>query len=185
MRAILGALFLVILAGHAAGQENSHPAASELVSFAFNPQASYGDAASRPQLAKLLGQYCDTVLADIPRNTPREHEWVRKGIDTRDLAVVESVISSVQFSRWTLAKTFAECSSHALTLADGPSLSPLAQAKLWARLVMTFNGTNDLSISAARVGLVSTASDPYAFRYLGGVRYALTRAAMGVLDDIK
>ena len=185
MRATMCALFLILLASRVAGQENEHPAASELVRFVVNPWASSGEGASRPRLAKLLAQYCDAVLTVIPHNTPSEHEWLREETETTDLSVIENVLSSVQFSRYTLAKTFAECASHALTLAESPSISPLTEAKLWARLVMTFNGSNDAVIHATRLGLRSATDDPYSFQYLGAVRIALTRAVMGALADIE
>jgi hypothetical protein len=78
----------------------------------------------RASLATALHQYCESVLVQVPRNTPEEDRWLED--ETRDLRPnsiydpdhplsweqrFDRIRNSVEFARNGLRHIFSECSS--------------------------------------------------------------------------
>ncbi|HEY7581057.1 MAG TPA: hypothetical protein VH855_25975 [Acetobacteraceae bacterium] len=176
---------VLVLPRSAKSQLSPIPPVADILSFALDPGRSNGDANSRIHLATLLSKYCAAVLNAVPRNTPGEDDWVSREMDTTDLARLARMDRSAEYSRWHLARTLNECVLYASRLTYGRPLPLVEEAKAWARLVMTFNSSGDTAIHATRLGLANSVADPYGLTLQGSIRYALTRAVMGTLDDMK
>src|SRR5262245_9659317 len=55
----------------------------------------------RPRFAEALEEYCKQVLQAIPRNNPREEDWVKREMNKlRPIGEISEVFGSVQYSRF-------------------------------------------------------------------------------------
>jgi hypothetical protein len=138
---------------------------------------STNDPKWRVSLASALYRYCESVLVQVPRNTPQEDRWVDDEIrDLGDLALkpldqriiapdhslsweqrMTRVENSLEFARHYMRKVFSDCSSIARSLTEAKQASPTAEALLWVRLSRLFSVEDEIWRLADIVGLVSKA----------------------------
>jgi hypothetical protein len=117
----------------------------------------------RLSLAGALHQYCESVMAQIPRNTPQEDQWVES--ESRDLGLLvgddekfiqrsDRLENSVEYARYQVRRILSVCSVHAQKLGRLERLASQAEALLWIRFSSTFNGHPFIWRSAEIVGLI-------------------------------
>jgi hypothetical protein len=103
-------LFVVLTAQPAATQpaptENLTLAADSLLATLAGPAEREQ---ARPLLHRMLWNYCDEMLRVIPRNSPRDNDWVQGEIDSADFARVNRITATVEYSRYNLTKVFTNC----------------------------------------------------------------------------
>jgi hypothetical protein len=104
------------------------------------PLDSTNDPKWRASLAAALRQYCESILVQVPRNTPQEDRWVddelndiKPGANDWDQRVAR-VEYSLENARKQLRHVLSECSSIAGKLIGLETRSPAAEALLWVRL---------------------------------------------------
>lgn len=144
------------------------------------------NAATRLRFAQALLDYCTDMDKRIPRNSPREDDWLKGELDTRDTSRVERAVASIEYGRKTLTEAFVKCLTHSRQLTVAQLPHPTVQATLWVRLAMALNNSDDLERAAARVGLIDPTTDTtdiYGVRLLGGVRYSLMQTATDILEE--
>jgi hypothetical protein len=156
----LFALALSFTGYNANAQSDLTPEASALQRILFVKLGTNAtnDSAWRASLANALHEYCESILTQIPRNTPQENHWVDDEIrDVRKLAdratdpseiargPVDSesdrrlsrVLNSAEYARQSMRKIFSECSAIAKSIPR-PKQAPPAEALLWIRLARPF-----------------------------------------------
>jgi len=146
----------------------------------------------RAFLATALHQYCDSVLVQVPRNTPEDDRWLND--ENLDLGQnpgaqgweqrFERVLNSVENARDGLRRVFSECSSisNQLTTAGLPRAS---QALLWVRLSRLFWGGEIVRL-AEIVGLKSKHVCPNSLSdiFKGRADHLVDRNAICNLPDL-
>jgi hypothetical protein len=166
------ALLIVGLEFSAAQERKTAPIAGQLL-------RQVGDLLSRasansPQFAEVLTQYCKEVLQAIPRNNPREEDWLMGEMKTSDMNRVRRLVQSVEFSRWFLVERFKECFEYGDLLSRPAPPKGKDQAVLWIQLARTFNNSEDIKGHGARIGI----SDYYIFSSIPTLRDGLLVASM-------
>ena len=119
-------------------------------------------AKGRGSLATALRTYCESVLVQVPSNTPEEDRWVDNEYKELQLSVgasgweqrMERVNSSPENARKSLRHIFYECSSLANKI-DGSETKPATDALIWAQLSRLFSAEEEVWRFADIVGLVS------------------------------
>jgi hypothetical protein len=131
----------------------------------------------RLSLADALRRYCESILVQVPRNTPQEDQWVNgelqdaaqlwKRIEptlnwerwSQDVRRIETrqnkVISSTAFARQSMRNVLTECSAIAKTLIEAKEMQPITEALEWTRLSRIFRAEDEIWRVADIVGLVS------------------------------
>jgi hypothetical protein len=140
-----------------------------------SPLDSTNDPRWRASLANALHQYCESVLVQVPRNTPEEDRWVDS--EFQDLHSIipppslnqgefeersakyarrmNRIESSVEYARKIFRSVLTDCSALTTKLMELKKGSPAAEALLWVRLSNYFGG-EDLTWDLAEVlGLIS------------------------------
>ena len=167
-------------ATHAKAQTTALTPASfalQKVLFEKKVNDSANDPRWRASLADALHRYCESVLVQVPRNTPQEDAWVDG--EWHDLTKLEhwtakrfdeqmrreqmrrsgeraaKVENSVEYARQVLRRVLSECSSITKSLMELNRASPAAEALLWVRLSIYFEGDKMLWRPAEMTGLVS------------------------------
>lgn len=159
--------------------ETSEASALLRVLYAKGASDTTNDPRWRASLAVALHRYCESVLIQVPRNTPQEDRWVDEEFQALgDLASANladprtdwrtseersqrweerwnRVMSSAENARKSLRKAFSDCSSIAKNLMEGKQASLAAEALLWVRLSRLFSGEDELWRLADIVGLIS------------------------------
>jgi hypothetical protein len=130
----------------------------------------------RASLATALHRYCESVMAQVPRNTPDEDKWVDgefADIDATPMPPPPSnskefdermskrtsrlirVMSSVENARKELRAVLGDCSTLTNKLIELKSGAPSTEALLWAQLARYFYAEDDIWNVAEIVGIVS------------------------------
>jgi hypothetical protein len=132
----------------------------------------------RASVANALHRYCESLLVQVPRNTPQEDQWVDSefkdtlltppALDTEpfDLQQFDEqtrrqderrmrVTNSAEYARFALRNYFSECSALTKSLMELKQALLAAEALLWVRLVRLFSFDYELWRLADKVGLVS------------------------------
>jgi hypothetical protein len=159
--------------------ETSEASALLKVLYAKSASDTANDPRWRASLAAALHRYCESVLIQVPRNTPQEDRWVDEEFQeleklaSENLASTPSdwrtfeqrsqrweqrsnrVVSSAEYARKGLRKVFSDCSSIAKNLMEPKQASPATEALLWVRLSRLFSGEDELWRLAGIVGLIS------------------------------
>jgi hypothetical protein len=99
------------------------------------------DPSARASFAKALHQYCESVLAQVPRNTPKEDQWVEN--EERDTSLSQQerlnrLYNSVEYIRKDFTHIVTECTVLTTKLMELKKASPAAEALLWVRLSIYF-----------------------------------------------
>jgi hypothetical protein len=139
------AIALLTIVLHPAG---NFPAATALFSFITRSNIQNVD---RRELAQFVSNYCTEVLQAIPRNTPREDDWVDGELRSGNWDRQVRAVQSVENTRKSLVSVFTQCTSESTKLIR-PS-QPTVEAVLWTRLAMTFSNSSVVA-NAERLGLV-------------------------------
>jgi hypothetical protein len=130
----------------------------------------------RASLATALHRYCESVMAQVPRNTPDEDKWVdgefadinatpmpppslnSKQYDERmskRTSRLIRVMSSVENARKELRAVLGDCSTLTNKLIELKSGAPSTEALLWAQLARNFYAEDEIWDVAEIVGIVS------------------------------
>jgi hypothetical protein len=144
-----------------ANAESRNPEADALreVLRAKRANESTNDPEWRASLAVALRRYCESVLVQVPRNTPQEDRWVDEELN--DLRPDSSnwdqrmarIENSLEHARKSLRNVLSECSSIAGKLIGPKTRSPAAEALLWVRLSRFFSAEEEIWRFAEIVGL--------------------------------
>jgi hypothetical protein len=142
-----------------------------------SPVDTTNDPRWRASLADALHQYCESVLVQVPRNTPQEDQWIDS--EYHDIHILSEKIgpdlnlkrweekmrrfgerlarveNSVEDARKSLRGVLSECSSLTKNLIERKQGSPAAEALLWVRLSVFFDGEDLVWDLAEIVGLIS------------------------------
>jgi hypothetical protein len=103
-------------------------------------------------LAGALHQYCESVLMQVPRNTPQQDRWVdsefewhviegASALDERyqqQMERIKRVENPVEYARKHLRGLLSRCSSLTKNLIELNQTTPTAEALLWIRLSNVF-----------------------------------------------
>jgi hypothetical protein len=119
----------------------------------------------RLSLAAALHRYCESILVQVPRNTPQEDRWVddeyrdllegaRAAVPGREQRLAR-IDNSVENARKWLRTVLSECSAKAKNLMEPKQASAATEALLWVRLSRFFSGADTLWRYFEIVGLVS------------------------------
>jgi hypothetical protein len=123
----------------------------------------------RSSLAIALHRYCESVLAQVPRNTPEEDRWVddeyqdikassANKLDPDHPLSFEQRISriqnSVEAARKALRHLFSECSTISNKLLETKQASRRTEALLWVRLSRLFSFQQEPERLAEIIGLL-------------------------------
>jgi hypothetical protein len=126
------------------------------------------DSRWRESFAAALHRYCESVIVQIPANTPQEDRWV--GDEIRNLSANSNVdpdnptsfeqraarvLNSVEFARQSLRDFFSQCSSIAKSLMETTGKPRAAEVLLWVRLSRIFSIREEVWRLAEIVGLLS------------------------------
>jgi hypothetical protein len=130
----------------------------------------------RASLATALYRYCESILKQVPLNTPEEDRWVDSelnesyqkidpNLDSQHMIEEfqrqddrhERAMNSAEFARKNLRPWLAGCSEHAKNLSELKETSPGKEALLWVRLAGTFYAEEFIWPWADRIGLMSEA----------------------------
>ena len=93
-------------------------------------------------LSRRLPGYCESVLVQVPGNTPQEDRWVDSEFEALSMTAGASgwqqrwnrVWDSLENARKSLTAFLSECSSLAGKLYGPQTRSPAAEALLWVQL---------------------------------------------------
>ena len=123
----------------------------------------------RSRLARLILDYCNDMLKVVPRNTPREEDWINEEYKSGNLDRFMRAMQSIEGARQSLVFSFQKCASHSANLTKLVSAQPTTEAVLWTRLAVTFSEGLLVGDLAVRVGLArydekSGWIDPHGFR---------------------
>lgn len=173
--AILMSLLLVLSIGTSEGAEQT-AATREFMGAAFSTSSPQN---WRRDFANAALVHCREVSAKVPRNTPREDDWVDGELKSLEPNRLDRLMKSVEFSRWTLAHTFEECVRLTQVLAI-ERLDKAKETATWVRLVRAFNDTDGLTKNGITVGLIRAAdsSDPYGLMLWPGARLSIIEKAI-------
>jgi hypothetical protein len=133
------------------------------------PRDSTNDPKWRASLAAALRRYCESVLVQVPRNTPQEDRWVDDELNDLRLGAsagasdwhqrMARVEYSLENARKSLRHVLSECSSIAGKLIGPETRSPAAEALLWVRLSGFFSVEESIWRYAEIVGLGVSQND--------------------------
>src|SRR4051812_30606537 len=100
---VLATVLLATPAAHA--QPDYAPASTALMNYAAFQNLD------RRTLARLIANYCTEVLKILPRNTPREDDWVEEEMRSDNWDRMARAAESVERIRKSIVSSFTECSS--------------------------------------------------------------------------
>jgi hypothetical protein len=140
-----------------------------------SPVDSTNDPSWRASLADALHQYCESVLVQVPRNTPEEDRWVDSefhdlsganpdpSLDLerwnqrmrRNDERLNRVSNSVEYARKTFRSVLTDCSALTTKLMELKKASPAAEALLWVRLSNYFGNDDMVWDIGETLGLIS------------------------------
>jgi hypothetical protein len=131
----------------------------------FQKTDSADDPKWRASLATALHRYCDSVLVQVPRNTPEEDRWVDDELrDLRDHPSASAmpdphdrfnrILNSAENARKSLRGLFSRCSSISDELTETRQVPRPKEALLWVRLSLLFSFVEETMRLAKIVGLV-------------------------------
>jgi hypothetical protein len=184
MKRIVVAALAAVIASPSLHAADRAVSATSWVRIVIRPRSAQWDRTVREQLANALLVYCREVQEAIPKNTPSEADWVDVELKSSDPQRLERVLSSVEYSRWTLSRSFAECSQHAATTLQAlKSADRTAEAIQWSEFALSFNYAEEWRSYASKVGLVRGQEDPYAFELMPGLRRGLIEASVAALSE--
>jgi hypothetical protein len=148
LRICVLAIALLTSVTHPAGAQSSNtPAATAL----FDHIRSKIEDIDRRNLARLVSNYCTEVLQALPRNSPREDDWVDGELSSGNWDRMVRAMQWVENTRKSLVSVFTDCISESTKLIR-PS-QPTAEAVLWTRVATTFSNSSIVE-KAERLGLV-------------------------------
>ena len=118
------------------------------------------DPRERALFADALHKYCESVLAQVPRNTPKEDQWVENEERDTNLSQQERLnrlYNSVEYIRKDFRHIVTECTVLTIKLMELKKASPVAEALLWVRLSGYFGSAGeDMVVDYAEaLGLIS------------------------------
>jgi hypothetical protein len=108
----------------------------------------------RASFATALHRYCESVLVQVPRNSPKEDQWVdnelkeassvpidpkltperwEQEVDLREQRL-NRVVTSIEYARQTMRRALSECSSITRDIVERKQKSLAAEALWWVRL---------------------------------------------------
>jgi hypothetical protein len=183
MKRIVIAALAAVIASPSLQAADLVVSATAWVKIVIRPRSAQWDSPVREQLANALLVYCRDVEQAIPNNTPAEDDWVADELKSSDPQRLERVLSSVEYSRWTLSRSFAECSEHAAgTLRALKSADRAAEAIQWSEFALSFNYAEGWRAYASKAGLVRGNDDSYGFELMPGLRRGLIEASVAALS---
>jgi hypothetical protein len=184
MKRIVVAALAAVIASASLQAADLVASATTWVRIVIRPRSAQWDRTVREQLANALSVYCGDVQQAIPKNTPDEDDWVADELKSSDPQRLDRVLSSVEYSRWTLRRSFADCSQHAAgTVRALKSGDRAAEAVQWSEFALSFNYAEEWRAHASRVGLVRGKDDSYAFELMPGLRRGLIEASVAALSE--
>ena len=126
----------------------------------------------RASLADALHRYCESILVQVPRNTPQEDQWVESELHDLSLSTTKAtserfnqeaerwsermkrVENSAEYARQGMRHGLSECSSITDSLME-PKQPSAAEALRWVRLSRMFSIEDEAWRLAKIIGLVS------------------------------
>lgn len=174
----LGVLLLWI-AGPAGAQDTS-PVAARLAQIWLQP----ANLVSHVAFADALEDYCGEISNVLPRNTPREDQWVRAEIQSGNEARIDRALASDEHNRQVLVRTFEDCIAQAALLRHALSRGDrIASGRGWIQLSLVFNA--DLVLAGRRSGLITTQSDRFNLHFAGAMQRSFLEAALRSLEGLR
>lgn len=140
----LMAAFIAVIVAPAKAQtiSDNTPEALAVQKFFAKSLADWtNDPSARASFAEALHQYCESVLAQVPRNTPKEDQWVESEARDTNLSQQERLNrlwNSVEYIRKDFRRIVTECTVRTTKLMELKEPSPTAEALLWVRLSIYF-----------------------------------------------
>jgi hypothetical protein len=163
-RTAAAALFVVAISAAAAAQESSREAFAlqRILNSRVLPEHAKNDPKWRTALADAVHKYCESVLAQVPRNTPQEDQWVDneiQGASTQPNRAdfekrMQRLQNSAEYARNGLRHVLSECSSITSSLMEQKQPST-TEAVRWLRLTQLFMTEDETWRLAKIIGLVS------------------------------
>src|SRR5262245_913766 len=90
----------------------------------------------RTSTARAMLDYCEAVLARIPRNSPREEEWVNAEVD----AARPHVFKRPEYARSLLVRTFSDCVRESKQVVESQDLR--VEIMSWLKLIKMWHGAS-------------------------------------------
>jgi hypothetical protein len=153
---ILGIMMAALHSGTTLAQSKAlTTAAHAIISSAVDPDRDFTKT-SRAKIVQNVATYCGEILKALPTNTPSEDAWVAAEAKTSDLAKVERLLSSPEWSRRELKSTFSDCKDLSQTLIQNQAVVNRTDAVARAEainlvgLALIFNDTSDIESYASR-----------------------------------
>jgi hypothetical protein len=110
-------------------------------------------------MSKSILSYCTDLSRRLPRNTPKEDDWVEAELHSNEQSRILRVVDSVEFARRELSARFESCIKNSQTLASEIMTSPTRESALWARLLGVFISYDVTESQATRAGVLRTERD--------------------------
>jgi hypothetical protein len=168
-------------------EEKTTPEASALSKVLYAKDVEH-DSGWRTSLADTLHRYCESVLVQVPQNTPQEDQWVDKEFHD---ALADKIAPNLNFERWNermqrhrerlnrffssaeyarkkIREVVSKCSSLTNDLIKRKPTSPVAEALMWTQLSQYFMAEDEFWRLTQIIGLVSPnhCSHPNAVEFL-------------------
>lgn len=149
--ALATAMMLIMAVG--AKCETASSETREVLAIVTSPTFNY-DAKGRADFLRALSAYCSATTASLPTNTPQEQDWVETEQNTTDSNKIVRLISTPEWGRYRLGRTYNECvtTTAKISLAQHDSDRRL-EAAFWISLSITFNDDDEVK-RAAKVASV-------------------------------
>jgi hypothetical protein len=158
----------------AAARQPDTPETAALNKLIQDTKSPKNDPVWRASLATALHQYCESILKQVPPNTPEQDRWVdsevnesfqklgdpqleetERQLDRFDR--FERAMNSAEYARKNLRSLFSWCSEQAKDLSESKQASPGKEALLWVNLAKIFFAEEYFWPWADRIGLMSEA----------------------------
>jgi hypothetical protein len=183
---VLIATIAVVSGGTA---QNNKPSAVDEVSRLAVTSSDF-TAEIRAKFAKAFVDYCQEVLIALPTNTPTEDDWVASEQRTGNAEKILRLLSSKEYARSDLKKTFSDCKETALFLIQIQNIKEkrtdaLAnlEAEQFIALALNFNGS--LGPYSSKLELNKDVKFALGDLFLEVLRGGLLKSATKALQDVQ
>lgn len=141
------------------------------------------DALWRRNMAQAIMGHCNELSQRLPRNSPREADWLSQELNSTDAERMFRVLQTVEYSRWLMSHYVMDCLNLTRELVRN-DLSRNSEAILWVKFVRSVNDTQGLVSNGTRLGLMKDANiDPYGLSWWSAIRLAIIeRAVLPLLE---
>jgi hypothetical protein len=118
----------------------------------------------RRQYGTALLDYCESLAAKVPRNTPAEATWVEKEMMDSirnpgpSLQRWSRLEISTEYSRYVIRTTLEKCAEILKSMASAKNTRE--EAALWSDLAWQLSSVDDFQKAARILGLFSDSADP-------------------------